>query len=782
MLVAFPHAAPHPIFLLTPPSCPIHRPINTNPTVASYNITAANLTLTTDGTAVLALTLVPAPTALANVSAAEWSRLWLQEGWAAATALTLAGLPSLSLSDPSVVLLPLVHDTHRTTSLPVPYTLACAADALGPALQQGAPLADPTCASAVEAESTNTSLTVTVSRAPAPSTPQGILDAEASFRARRQGRTCRTFRGVVATSITIATLADAQALARLACTAWAGSLRVHSLALSNAEWYAVLASLDEVEGGLAVVNAAGFGLRHVAHVRALASGRARAAKTGRVLVTADDGVRLTQPSAFEALAVINATGFAVDGALGHMVDAVVAGRGAVRVLQTTPAPCLIESETRGWWWAQPGLVELEYNTSTCAALPNSTASCPLYTAGSDVCVSSCVGCGARCEGGVVSTRADLADLAGPATQTPCAYVRGGLILSGLLDVDEQHLAPLRTITAIETLLYVAHNQWLLTLDVLSNLSEVPRVAIEGNAALVDARLPALNPSVASVAVVLRNTRLCDAGLPTAPLGGRGCGRVRLEGDYTTPFLTQRVLESFTATKGIRDVLLALLQPHAPSLTGSDISTALRLGPILRLSLDVPLNESTATLDALRTAGADGSLRTGLTSLGSTGLAFADLAPAGTPRRRPAPGSESSGLVLSLTRHSDTLQLEWAAPPGATNATRYVLDFGITAATRTSLALTSYLLSGATDTGELALPALPANSTLVARDTYELARVQASAGLGQLFSFTTLSVSLAEMALELPACTRVRSGVLVQQPPSAGCLIAGQLYRLRLRGE
>jgi hypothetical protein len=722
---------------------------------------------------------------LGNLSSAGFANLWLREGFAPARLIALAGGPRLVNTNATgtAVRLPLVSSEHRTTSLPVHYTLSCTADAIGSGPDGTPETQPPACSTADDAEVLPTAaalLNVDVKRmTPSPSTP-----AELAFRATREARTCRSFRGSVSATVTLRRRQDVDAFARLGCTSWAGSLRMADLDLTDAEWYATFVTLNEVEGGLLFENVTHFGLRHLAFVSALALGRAPAPTTGRSLEQADGGAaaRLTLPGAFEALAVRNASDFAIDGELHRLVDEAIVGRGALRILQTSPAPCLTVADAEGDWWAQPGLVELEYDAAVCLA--EDARSCPMHTpiGAVTVCVSSCQGCGARCDGTVLSTRADLALLAGPSVLTPCAYIRGGLIISGLLDVDEQRLAPLSTIETIQTILYVARNEWLLTLDAFAALQAVPRVAIEGNALLVDARLPALPLEITSSTVVLRNDRLCAAGMPAAPEGGEGCGAVRVEADYSTPSLTQRVLDSRSGGDGLRTVVRDLLRPVVPSLSKEDVHHSLRLGPTLRLSIDCPLAQSAAALDVLRAAGASGELRDRLAALSSVGLSFADLTPMDTPRRRPGPGSVRSGLLLEATRRSDTVLMEWTPPPGLDNSTRYVLDVGLTASSRTSLALTSYLLSGATDTGRLAPAELPSNATVDDLDTYQLARAQAGAGLGQLFEFDTFSIPQGTTSLQLEACTRVRGGVLVQQPPSSGCLVAGQLYRLRLRGE
>ena len=693
--------------------------------------------------------------------------------------MALAGPPQLvraNASSPAAVRLPLLAAEHRTTSLPVPYTLSCLGDAIG-AAGQGAPQTQPpACGAAAVAEADAAALPVAVTRRlPAPS-----AEAEAAFRATREARTCRSFRGSVSATVQLRSRQDVDAFARLGCTSWAGSLQLAHLDMSSAEWYATFATLNEVEGGLIFDNVTGFGLRHMAFVGALALGRATAPATGRALQPVPGALRLTQPDVFEALTVRGARAFSLDGQLRRLVDTATAGRGAVRILDTSPAPCLTAAEAEGSWWAQPGLVELEYDASTCA---DATAqACPLHAAAAAVCVSACEGCGARCDGAVVSTRADLAALAGPSALTPCAYIRGGLIISGLLDVSEARLTPLTTIETIETILYVARNEWLLTLDAFARLRAVPRVAIEGNPRLVDARLPRLPLATRTSAVVLRNDRLCDAGMPAAAEGGAGCGEVRIEADYSTPALTQRVLDSSAGGDGLRDTIRRLLAPAVPGIDSDDVYDSLRLGPVLRLSIACPLRESAAALALLTSLGESGTLRRELASLSSVGLAFDSLKPVDSPRRRPAPGSVSSGLLLEATRRSDTVALAWTPPPGLDSDTRYVLDVGLTASTRTSLALTSYLLSGATDTGQLAPAELPSNASVDALDEYQLARAQAGAGLGQLFEFDTFSIPAETFALQLEACTRVRGGVLVQQPPSSGCLVAGQLYRLRLRGR
>ena len=97
--------------------------------------------------------------------------------------------------------------------------------------------------------------------------------------------------------------------------------------------------------------------------------------------------------------MVNATNFSSDGILGDLVHNVIQARGLLQLQNVQPAPCFTTIDATGWWWAQPGLIEIAYDFTSC-----SPSQCPFYNASSTICVATCVGCGARCQANSITSK------------------------------------------------------------------------------------------------------------------------------------------------------------------------------------------------------------------------------------------------------------------------------------------------------------------------------------------------------------------------------------------
>lgn len=761
-----------PLLLLLPPLLLL---LHAACSAAALNISSGTLTINyaagsgAPATVTLQLLLSNMPEGISAtaIAALPWHRAALREAWLAPRPLQLAMVPvSVSLSGATATaIMALQPGVHHTTSRQVEAALYC----LG---------------SVLENTQCDTSEAATASSLPLAVVRVGTPPTESAFRDLRPPRTCRSFRNDASALVVLQSVDDLREFSRMECSVVAGTLQITGVTLTDAQWHATFLTLDNIEGGVILDNVANFGLRHLQYVRQLSSGRGVYPATERQLF--DDGETLILADGVVALSVTDAVSFTTDGLLKELVDGVVQGRGVVRIRRTEPAICLTSADASGFWWAQPGLVEIVYDAANCSA------ACPLHlhpTTGD--CVAACPGCGARCQGGVVSTRTDIQNLRGPANSTPCALIRDGLVMSELLDVTDIELQPLTSISHIEGFLYIARNAWLVTLAAaLPNLQHVPLMALEDNPALMDARLPLLDAQVADSVVAVGNTLLCEAGMPGADILGPGCGPVMVEAVFAAPTLDPAALRDADVISQIQAKLLQRLAPLGGlsvnlntdvAFTTAVVATAVvdPDAPRFTLCILVAQAQSYDLLAELAVLASEGTVQRDWAELPDVGLMLADAVLLWRPRLRPGPAAASDGFVVSATRNSDVLAASWTAPGsvGASSAD-YVIDTSMAASAATIEAIAAYLMS---DNGFLSLPG--ANVTVAQIDAYEMAMAQAQLGARRLFVYDSRAVAnTVGRQATLEACTRVQGGVLVQLPPTSGCFVAGRRYKLRLRGE
>lgn len=741
-----------------------------------------------------------------------WSRLYLREGWRAPRQLQLLAPATVLIVDSStnatnstvsaedalitVVTLQLDANAHLSTSRPVDYSLYCInAIFMSPSLPAACDLSDDLTADVIGL----------------PVLRSGLFPAESYFHRRRSSKTCRSFRNQALVLQPLQTLSDVMEFSRLECTVVAGSLSLTGLHLTDSQWYAAFLTFDMVEGSLLFTNVSNFGLRHVAELRQLSSGRNAVPTTG-LQFTDEDGLLVgrTGDAVPVALSVTHATNFSHDGLLANLVDSVVQSRGLVRIRHTSPPLCLTDRDgLETYWWAQPGLVELAYNHSNC---PSPKCALHLTPNSNHSCVSACAGCGARCQGRVVSTRGDLLQLQGPsqAGDTPCQYIRDGLVVSDLLDVNDRNLQALSHITHIDSFLYIARNPWLVSLYFLQRLQWVPVVAIEDNAWLLDARLPALDASVSGRAVVVQNPLLCAAGWPGAAANtSMACGQIFVESILQAPALTKTAAMALFKNAASLRAMAQAFQSVLATVTGLNTTVtdkpatasvsglgavALNAGSdqnaeqVAPVIFQTAVDSVTAALDLvgrITKAAEEQRLQQALSTVPEVGLLFVGAELHGRPQIRPVLDSSTDvdQLVVKPVQTADTLTLNWQPPSAqASQINSFVLDTSFAASTDTVRALATFMLADGVDTGAGLVNSPAGNASVWEFDAYESALMQAASGAQQLFLYGSQTIGSQNKQTTLSTCTRVQGGVLVQLPHTSGCVISGKRYKTRLRGK
>ena len=106
----------------------------------------------------------------------------------------------------------------------------------------------------------------------------------------------------------------------------------------------------------------------------------------------------------------------------------------------------------------------------------------------------------------------MSDLAYLATQN-CTILVTPLILRGLpVDVDEDELMALRSVTKVLGAVVVADNPYLVTLDFLDGLQTAASISIHDNYNLVRAAFPNLDSASIRTSEVYNNFQLCPSQL------------------------------------------------------------------------------------------------------------------------------------------------------------------------------------------------------------------------------------------------------------------------------
>ena len=182
-----------------------------------------------------------------------------------------------------------------------------------------------------------------------------------------------------------------------------------------------------------------------------------------------------------------------------------------------------------WWVARPSsYVEYQFaqvfhstmtiDMSDVLQCPSSFA-CQLYASG-DWCVSNCSTCGASCAAVRVVDRSNLAYY----QTSRCVVLFGTLYVTGVPSVTDFELnSAFLTVTTIRGDLVIAGNPTVTSLAAFANLQSVDNVVLQGNAQLVDARLP--NANILGSISVTNNPRLCPQRWPQSAAADAPCAAV-----------------------------------------------------------------------------------------------------------------------------------------------------------------------------------------------------------------------------------------------------------------